>query len=43
MPPAHADTAEEEDKEEMLAQLDRLIEMAKEGRLEHFREKVMGL
>ena len=32
-----------EDKEEMLALLDRLIEMARMGRLDHFREKVSGL
>ena len=32
-----------EDKEEILALLDRLIGMAKEGLLDHFRENVMGL
>ena len=33
----------QEDKPEMLALMDRLIEMAREGRLDHFRENVAGL
>ena len=32
-----------EDKEEMLELLDRLVDMAKAGRLDHFRENVAGL